>query len=142
VGGGLIRDFPNISRVSTREYGHRVGIFRLLDALRRRGIKPTVAIDALSAECYPDLLDRLQQDGAEFVAHGISVTRPQTSRMSVAQERAYIIETLERLAACGVQTRGWFGADYSESTLTPQLLGRARRASTCRTGPTTSSRTA
>jgi peptidoglycan/xylan/chitin deacetylase (PgdA/CDA1 family) len=123
VGGGLIRDFPNISRVSTREYGHRVGIFRLLDALRRRGIKPTVAIDALSAECYPDLLDRLQQDGAEFVAHGISVTRPQTSRMSVAQERAYIIETLERLAACGVQTRGWFGADYSESTLTPQLLG-------------------
>jgi peptidoglycan/xylan/chitin deacetylase (PgdA/CDA1 family) len=36
VGGGLIRDFPNISRVSTREYGHRVGIFRLLDALARR----------------------------------------------------------------------------------------------------------
>jgi hypothetical protein len=32
VGGGLIRDFPNISRVSTREYGHRVGIYRLLDA--------------------------------------------------------------------------------------------------------------
>lgn len=123
VGGGLARDFPNISRVSTREYGHRVGIFRLLDALRRRGIKPTVAIDALTAECYPDLLDRLQQEGAEFVAHGISVTRPQTSRMSVAQERAYIIETLDRLAACGVQTRGWFGADYSESTLTPQLLG-------------------
>ena len=24
---------------------------------------------------------------------------------------------------CGLPTQGWFGADYSESTLTPQLLG-------------------
>ena len=123
VGGGLIRDFPNISRVSTREYGHRVGIFRLLDALRKRGVRPTVAIDALSAELYPDLLDRLLADGTEFIAHGLAVTRPQTSLMDVQQERAYIRETLQRLADCGVHARGWFGADYSESTLTPQLLG-------------------
>lgn len=123
VGGGLIRDFPNISRVSTREYGHRVGIFRILDALTRRGIRPTVAIDALTAEQYPDLLDHLQSLDCEFVAHGLSVTRPQTSAMDPAQERAYIAETLDRLAACGVRTAGWFGADYAESTFTPQLLG-------------------
>jgi peptidoglycan/xylan/chitin deacetylase (PgdA/CDA1 family) len=123
VGGGLIRDFPNISRVSTREYGHRVGIYRLLDALRQRGIRPTVAVDALTAEQYPELIDRLHTDGAEFVAHGLSVTRPQTSAMTPDEERAYIAETLSRLRACGIHTRGWFGADYSESTLTPQLLG-------------------
>jgi len=123
VGGGLIRDFPNISRVSTREYGHRVGIFRILDALTQRGIRPTVAIDALTAEQYPDLLDHLQALDCEFVAHGIAVTRPQTSAMGVQEERAYIAETLDRLAACGVRTAGWFGADYSESTVTPQLLG-------------------
>ena len=123
VGGGLARDFPNISRVSTREYGHRVGIFRLLDAMRSRGLRPTVAIDALSAENYPELVDRLREADAEFVAHGLSVTRPQTSAMSVAAERAYIAETLARLQACGIHPQGWFGADYSESTLTPQLLG-------------------
>ena len=123
VGGGLIRDFPNISRVSTREYGHRVGVYRVLDALRQRGIRPTVAVDALTAEQYPELIDRLHTDGAEFVAHGLSVTRPQTSAMTPDEERAYIAETLSRLRACGVHTRGWFGADYSESTLTPQLLG-------------------
>ncbi|MFY7857256.1 MAG: hypothetical protein ACOVQT_14040, partial [Rubrivivax sp.] len=87
VGGGLAREFPNISRVSTREYGHRVGIFRLLDALRRHGIRPTVAIDALTAEDYPDLVDVLRADGAEFVAHGLSVTRPQTSAMTLQEER-------------------------------------------------------
>lgn len=125
VGGGLVRDFPNISRVSTREYGHRVGIFRILDALQQRGIRPTVAIDALTAEQYPDLLDHLQAMDCEFIAHGIAVTRPQTSAMTVQQERSYIAETLDRLAACGVVTAGWFGADYSESTVTPQLLGEA-----------------
>lgn len=123
VGGGLLRDFPNISRVSTREYGHRVGLFRLLDALRRHGIRPTVAIDALTAEDYPDLLDRLRADGAEFVAHGLSVTRPQTSAMTPDEERDYIAETLQRLRRCGLEPRGWFGADNAESTLTPQLLG-------------------
>ena len=125
VGGGLAREFPNISRVSTREYGHRVGIFRLLDALRRHGIRPTVAIDALTAEDYPGLVDGLRADGAEFVAHGLSVTRPQTSAMGLEEERDYIAQTLQRLQACGIATRGWFGADYSESTRTPQLLGEA-----------------
>lgn len=123
VGGGLIRDFPNISRVSTREYGHRVGVYRVLDAMRQRGIRPTVAVDALTAEQYPELIDQLRADEAEFVAHGLSVTRPQTSAMTLDEERAYIAETLSRLRACGIHTRGWFGADYSESTLTPQLLG-------------------
>ena len=123
VAGGLIRDFPNISRVSTREYGHRVGVYRILDALRQRGIKPTVAVDALTAEQYPELIEQLKADDSEFVAHGLSVTRPQTSAMTADDERAYIAETLSRLQACGLSTQGWFGADYSESTLTPQLLG-------------------
>ena len=125
VGGGLVRDFPNISRVSTREYGHRVGIFRIVEALRVRGIRPTVAIDVLSAERYPQLVDALRAAGGEFVAHGIAATRPITSAMSLADERDYIAETLERLQACGIVPTGWFGPEYGESTRTPQLLGEA-----------------
>ena len=125
VGGGLIRDFPNISRVSTREYGHRVGVFRILDALKARGIRPTVAIDVLTAELYPSLVTALRDANSEFVAHGISVTRPISSAMSAAAERDYIAETLERLEACGIRPTGWFGPEYAESTVTPQLLGEA-----------------
>jgi allantoinase len=125
VGGGLVRDFPNISRVSTREYGHRVGIFRILDALKARGIRPTVAIDVLTAELYPSLVTALRDVHSEFVAHGISVTRPISSAMSVAAERDYIAESLERLEACGIRPTGWFGPEYAESTVTPQLLGEA-----------------
>ncbi|MCY7308827.1 MAG: polysaccharide deacetylase family protein [Rhodoferax sp.] len=131
VGGGLIRDFPNISRVSTREYGHRVGIFRLVEALRKRGMRPTVAIDVLSAEMYPQLVDYLREAGSEFVAHGLSVTRPITGAMDLAQERDYIAQTLERLQACGITPAGWFGPEYGESTRTPQLLGEAGLGYVC-----------
>lgn len=131
VGGGLVRDFPNISRVSTREYGHRVGIFRLVEAMRRHGIRPTVAIDVLSAENYPSLVAYLKDVGAEFVAHGLSVSRPITSALTLAQERDYIAQTLERLQACGIAPTGWFGIEYGESTRTPQLLGEAGLSYLC-----------
>lgn len=125
VGGGLVRDFPNISRVSTREYGHRVGIFRIVEALKQRGIRPSVAIDVVSAELYPALVAYLNAAGAEFLAHGLSVSRPITSAMTLAQERSYIGETLDRLKACGIEPTGWFSPEYAESTRTPQLLGEA-----------------
>ena len=131
VGGGLVRDFPNISRVSTREYGHRVGIFRIVEALRARDMRPTVAIDVATAENYPSLVDYLRDAGSEFVAHGLSVSRPITSAMSLAQERDYIAQTLERLQSCGIAPTGWFGIEYGESTHTPQLLGEAGLSYLC-----------
>ena len=88
-----------------------------------RLLAPDVEVQLLTAEDYPDLLDRLHADGAEFIAHGLSVTRPQTSAMTPDEERDYIAETLQRLRRCGLEPRGWFGADNAESTLTPQLLG-------------------
>ena len=125
VGGGLDRDFPNISRVSTREYGHRVGIYRMLQLLDDAAVSPTVAIDAMTAEMYPTLVAELADRNTEFIAHGISVTRPIGAHMSESQERAYIAETMDRLAAAHIQARGWFGPEYGESERTPALLADA-----------------
>src|SRR5215813_12961205 len=47
--------FPDVTAWSHREYGHRVGIFRVLNVLDKYGIKPTIALDALTAEHYPFL---------------------------------------------------------------------------------------
>lgn len=125
VGGGLERAFPNISRVSTREYGHRVGIFRMLDALQEHHVRPTVAIDALTAERYPFLVDWLQARDVEWISHGLSVCRPLGSHLSEAEEVAYVDETLTRLAEAGVVTAGWLGPEYGESERTPAVLARA-----------------
>ncbi|MBI4182548.1 MAG: polysaccharide deacetylase family protein [Proteobacteria bacterium] len=126
------RPTPEYRAITSREYGVRVGIFRVLEALAACGIPASVAVDALTARRYPWLVRHLIGRGAEIVAHGLSASRTITSRMEEAEERALIAETLETLAAvAGARPRGWFGAHYGESTRTPRLLTEAGIAYLC-----------
>ena len=127
LAGGLApRPFPDYARFSHREYGHRVGIFRVLDALERHGMKATVAMDALTAENYPYLVRHCLSRGCEIIGHGISASQMLTSQMSEKTEREYIQASLEALKrATGTAPVGWLGSEYGESTRTPQLLAHA-----------------
>ena len=125
-GGTGPKPFPDYMRLSHRDYGHRVGIFRVLDVLEKYGIKPTVAVDALTAEHYPYLVNHCLQRGREIIGHGISVSQMITSDMSEQQEREYIRDSVEALKrTTGVAPAGWLGAEYGESARTPQLLSEA-----------------
>lgn len=118
--------FPDVTAWSHREYGHRVGVFRVLDVLEKHGIPPTIAIDALTAQHYPFLVRHCIARNGEIIAHGISATRMITSRMSEAEERAYIRTSLDAIAkATGKAPVGWLGPESGESARTPQLLGEA-----------------
>ena len=123
AGGSAARPFPDYARLSHREYGHRVGIFRVLDVLEKHGIKPTVALDAMTAANYPYLVRHLLERGCEIIGHGVSVSRMITSNMSEQEEREYIQESLAALTtATGATPQGWLGPEYGESSRTPQLL--------------------
>lgn len=118
--------FPDVTAWSHREYGNRVGVFRVLDVLERHGIKPTVALDALTAEHYPYLVRHCSARGCEFVAHGISVNRMITSRMPETEERQYIRTSIDAVTkATGKTPLGWLGPESGESERTPQLLAEA-----------------
>lgn len=120
------RPIPELWSVSHREYGHRVGIFRLIELLEKHGVRATIAMDAMTARNYPYLVRYLHDHECEFAAHGISASRMITSRMSEAQERAYIDESIAALReATGRAPAGWSGAEYGESARTPQLLAQA-----------------
>ena len=118
--------FPDVTAWSHREYGHRVGIFRVLDALDTHGIKPTIAMDAITAEHYPFLVRHCRTRGDEVIGHGISVSQMITSRMSEEEERDYIRASVQSLTrAIGTAPLGWLGPEYGESTRTPRLLAEA-----------------
>jgi peptidoglycan/xylan/chitin deacetylase (PgdA/CDA1 family) len=127
LGGGLgSRPFPDYARLSHREYGHRVGIFRVLDVLEKHGIRPTVAMDALTAEHYPYLVRHCLQRQCEIIGHGMAVSRMISSDMSEQEEQAYIRTSIDTLTqATGSAPAGWFGPEYGESARTPQLLAQA-----------------
>ena len=126
AGGYGAAPFPDVTRWSHREYGHRVGVFRLLDLLQKHRLQPTVAMDVLTAQHYPSLVSHCQSRGCEIIGHGISVSRLITSNMSERDEREYIETSVRDLtAATGVAPTGWLGPEYGESARTPQLLAQA-----------------
>ena len=126
AGGSAARPFPDYARISHREYGHRVGIYRVLDVLESHGIRPTVAMDAMTASNYPYLVRHCLDRGCEIIGHGISVSRMITGKMSEQEERDYIRESLDALTqATGEAPVGWMGPEYGESQRTPRLLGEA-----------------
>jgi hypothetical protein len=118
--------YPNTRAHTLFEYGNRVGVFRVLDALDRHGLVATVAANADACERYPFLVEQFRRRGYEFAAHGLSAAGMLTSRMPEADQRAVIarsIETVERTT--GQRPRGWIGQDYGESTRTPAHLAEA-----------------
>ena len=124
-GFAVKRPHPSVSPWSHREYGHRVGIFRILDVLEKHGIRATIAMDAVTAEHYPFLVRHCLERGCEIVGHGISVSRMITSLMSEEQELTYIKICMDALLrATGKSPMGWLGPEYGESARTPQLLAQ------------------
>jgi peptidoglycan/xylan/chitin deacetylase (PgdA/CDA1 family) len=118
--------FPDWLTWSHREYGARVGIFRVLDVLDRFGLTPSVALGSAAAQRYPELVDELMRRNACFMAHGSHATRRITSRMTGAEERAFIAEARDAVAAAtGATPVGWCGQDFNESAHTPALLAEA-----------------
>ncbi|HTW69630.1 MAG TPA: hypothetical protein VME47_07080, partial [Acetobacteraceae bacterium] len=118
--------FPDWLTWSQREYGARVGIFRVLDVLDRFGVTPSVALGSAAVQRYPELLDELMQRNACFMAHGSYATRRITSRMDEADERNFIAAARDAVAAAtGAVPLGWCGQDFNESARTPALLAEA-----------------
>jgi allantoinase len=114
---------PDYPTVTHREYGHRVGMFRLFELFDAHAIRATAAVDALTAQGYPQLLTECRRRGWEVIAHGVGQRRAITAEMSEADERAYIRAALDAVAGVAdAMPKGWLSPEQSESTRTPGLL--------------------
>jgi peptidoglycan/xylan/chitin deacetylase (PgdA/CDA1 family) len=126
MGGLGKRPHPDVPVLAHRAYGHRVGIFRVLDALERYGVPATVLLDVATARSFPFLVDYVLDRGATIVATGRSAVDLITEQTPEDVERAYVSGTLDELQQLtGVRPQGWFSPEYSESTRTCQILADA-----------------
>jgi allantoinase len=118
--------FPDFPRLSHREFGHRVGVFRLTHLLSELNLPWSAVVDVLTAERYPAVVQHAVRPAAEIVAGGLSASRPLTSRMVAEEETHYVAMTLDRLDhALGHRPRAWMGPGWSESHRTPSVLAAA-----------------
>jgi peptidoglycan/xylan/chitin deacetylase (PgdA/CDA1 family) len=114
---------PNIQEYSQREYGNRVGVFRILRILDKYAVKPTIAMDKVVAETNPFLVRECQRRNLEVIAHGASSRRPINATMTQEMEREYVREAVDAVAAAiGRRPVGWLGPEGQESMNTPAVL--------------------
>ena len=124
--GHMQTAYPDYRHYTAREYGTRIGFYRLLDAFAKAGIKASVAINAAIAERCPAVIADIVDAGHEIVAHSTDMNGTIASGLAEQDERALIttaIETLERVS--GARPQGWLSIARSESWNTPQLLREA-----------------
>jgi peptidoglycan/xylan/chitin deacetylase (PgdA/CDA1 family) len=116
---------PDFVNTSWRDYGNRVGGFRLLDRLKSRGIAPAILLNTAVYDTAPDLLLAARQAGAEMVGHGIT-NSDTLAGMTEADERAYLHAVAARIAREeGAPPRGWSSPWLAQTERTFDLLGEA-----------------
>jgi hypothetical protein len=124
--GHMQTPYPDYRHYTSREYGTRVGLYRLLDAFAAVGARMSVAMNAVIAERYPQIVEDVLAGGHEVIAHSSDMNGTIASGLPEADERDLIVRSLETLqGATGVRPRGWLSIARSESWNTPRLLAEA-----------------
>ncbi|MEO6623634.1 MAG: hypothetical protein ABIN37_02215 [Burkholderiaceae bacterium] len=117
---------PDYRSWTQHEYGLRVGIFRVIDALREAGIRPVIAANAMALQRLPRLVQLFTDWGCEWLGHGLAATRMVHARMGLEEQDAMLRESLDVLAqATGVQPMGWVSQDWGTTPDTASLLAGA-----------------
>ena len=124
--GAMVTAYPDLRHYTLRDYGNRVGIFRIMQALDRHGIRASVAVNAAVAVRYPALIRECSRRNWELIANGLDMDHLHHAGLAVDDERRLIADTLHILrTASGQPVRGWLSPAKSESAATLDLLGEA-----------------
>lgn len=121
--GHMVTPYPDYRHYTARDYGNRVGAWRLLEAFARHGVKASFATNAAIAERYPELVSAVIADGHEVIAHSTDMNGTIDSTLGLEAERALIAEAMARIAAAsGVRPTGWLSIARQQSFATLDIL--------------------
>lgn len=116
---------PDVLNHAWRDYGNRVGVWRMLELFDDLDLSCTVLPNTAMYHHAAPVMDAFRVRGDEVAAHGRTNSEKQGA-MSEADERALIMEVTEEITSNeGRRPRGWLGPFISESTTTPDLLDEA-----------------
>lgn len=113
---------PDVLNHSWRDYGVRVGIWRLFDCFDETGVKISATLNSEVCDEYPRIIEEGQKRDWEWIGHGTTNSIRLTG-LSFDEETLLVRCALDRIeTACGVRPRGWLGPGLAESYHTPDIL--------------------
>jgi peptidoglycan/xylan/chitin deacetylase (PgdA/CDA1 family) len=108
----------SFGRMSQGQYGHRKGVPRILEALRKHDAKATFFVPAVAALLYPDEQRRVVAEGHEIGIHGwiheLNSVLPYETERALMFRSAETLEAITGMRPVGLRTASW---DFSPDTL-------------------------
>jgi allantoinase len=113
---------PDVLNTSWREYGNRVGAWRVLEAFRTQGWPLAILLNSAVCETAPELIRACQAQDSEFIAHGYS-NADTLAGLTEAREAEYVRRVAQQIrTATGASPAGWASPWIAETPQTPDVL--------------------
>lgn len=106
---------PDVRQWARRDYGNRVGVWRIMDVLSKHRVRGTVALNSNVCDLHPQIIEAATKLGWELMGHCQNNSQRLTE-VAPERERQVIHDTLARIQqAAGKKPVGWLGAGLQET---------------------------
>lgn len=118
--GAMQTPYPDLRHYTSRDYGNRVGVFRLIKVFQDKGIKVTFAVNAEVARRYAPLIEIIRAEGHEISAHGVSTAHIHHDGLSREEETELVSQTRKTFP----EAVSWMSPARNQSYRTLELLAQ------------------
>ena len=113
---------PSVRAWAQRDYGNRVGIWRLMEVLKKHGIRASPTLNSDICDHHPQIVRAALELGWEILGHN-RTNSVWLDQLGPEEERRTIADTLSRIAEMtGRKPLGWLGAGLAETWHTLDFL--------------------
>lgn len=123
VPGGMKMPYPDLRHFSLRDYGNRIGVYRIFDALDKYNIEATIAINGTLVDRAAYLMDMIKERGHDLIGHGWQMDHLHTGDIDKAEETEWVSATIDKLAnRFQKPIRGWLSPGRLQTVNTANIL--------------------
>lgn len=116
---------PDIQQYSFRDYGNRVCVWRMAEAMAEYDVRCTVSLNMGVLEHFPEIAQLIVDRRWDVMSHGLFNTR-YLFGMSADEEREFYRDTAETLREhTGLTLKGMLGPALTGNPATPDLMAEA-----------------
>lgn len=113
---------PMVREWGQRDYGNRVGVYRIMEVLEKYGIRATVSLNSLVCDAFPEIIEDCLKLKWDFMAH-CQGNMHRLNEIQPEMEGDYIHQSFARIEkAIGWKPHGWLGAGLQETWNTLNYL--------------------
>ena len=128
---GWPKPAPDVVGYSQRDWGNRVGHWRLMDLMDKYDLRGSISLSTALIDHHPEIIEACVKRRWEFFSHGIYNTR-YSYNMDEAQERAMITDSINSIqAATGQRIRGYLAPALTHTERTLDLIAELDFWYTC-----------